>query len=144
LIEDWKPQLAFRKVEIDSENYLNLKQSIMVDNNPDNNFPKLEILLVAEKKDQDVDSEDLEIFKKKIKNIDLTEDEKKKIEEKFGELKSVVVSGNHRVTIFKDLLSSKTREDIGYNNLRYRPSNVFFNLSDLEIEILGTKSNKNV
>jgi hypothetical protein len=41
LIEDWKPQLAFHKVEQESENYLSLKQSIMVDNNPDNNFPKL-------------------------------------------------------------------------------------------------------
>jgi hypothetical protein len=49
----------FPKFEQNSYNFSNLKQSI--DNNPDNNYQKLEILVFPELT-ADVDSDDLENF----------------------------------------------------------------------------------
>jgi hypothetical protein len=51
----------FPKFEQNSYNFSNLKQSILIDNNPDNNYQKLEILVFPELT-ADVDSDDLENF----------------------------------------------------------------------------------
>jgi hypothetical protein len=68
--------------------------------------------------------------------MNLSEEEQKGLDEKFGAITMVVVGGNHRVTILKDMLSFKTKEDTGYQTIRFRPANIYFQLSNLEIEIL--------
>jgi hypothetical protein len=143
LIEDFNEQLAFRKVDKESENFLELKNSITKDFLHPEDYAKLELLLITEKKG-DAGDNDIELFKKKCTAGTLTEEEKTSLADKFGAITLVVVGGNHRVTILKDILSSKTPDYQGYQTLRYRPSNVYFELSNLEIEILGTRSNKNI
>jgi hypothetical protein len=136
-------KIAFRKVDKESEKFLELKRSIMKDFQHPEDFPKLEILIKTEK-NGDTGDKDIELFQKKCTAVTLTEEENTELETKFGTITLVVVGGNHRVTILKDMLSSKTQDDQGYQSLRFRPANVYYQLSDMETEILGIRSNKNI
>jgi DNA modification methylase len=118
-----------------------LKNNIILDSEP-SRYPYLEILIKTEKTPAITD-EIKNILVEKLKGEPVDEQNFKTL---FGEKEPelIVVSGNHRVSIFSELLKITDEDDDTFKNLKFRPCHFYFSLSIPQIESLGASSNNDI
>ena len=133
-MEDYDMGITERIVNKKGEDYLKLKQSIVTYPNPEGKKP-LEINVLCSKALLKENN-----FKEVLKDFLEGKLEKEEIEKLH--LKAIVVGGNNRVSIFRQLCSQFKNESKTLKFFEKRPATVYLNLEVLEMDLIGSKSNE--
>ena len=138
LMEEYNSNLANQELSTETEDYKNLKQSLINYPNPDSIGARpLEIAIEVEK---NTNSKDFKADMEKSLKFDKVHKSEEMIQ-KYGKISIFVFGGNHRVHILRNL-AIQYKDKSFYKYYAHRPCVVFLNLKDYEIEELGKTSNE--